>query len=56
LFSLFFVLIHIDSLVVACPFEFVYFNGESELIGMVEYDSVEGKHMIVNLKPVRIVA
>jgi hypothetical protein len=27
-----------------------------ELVGMLEYDSVEGEHRIVNLKPVKIVA
>jgi hypothetical protein len=31
-------------------------GAEGELVGMVEYDSVEGEHRIVNLKPVRIVA
>jgi hypothetical protein len=31
-------------------------GAEGELVGMVEYDNAEGKHMIVNLKPVRIVA
>ena len=31
-------------------------GAEGELVGMVEYDNIEGKHMIVNLKPVRIVA
>ncbi|MHA2351648.1 MAG: hypothetical protein ACXABX_00840, partial [Candidatus Thorarchaeota archaeon] len=31
-------------------------GAEGELVGMVEYDNVEGEHMIVNLKPVRIVA
>ena len=31
-------------------------GAEGELVGMVEYDSVEGEHKVVNLKPVRIVA
>jgi hypothetical protein len=31
-------------------------GAEGELVGMVEYDSVEGEHRIVNLKPVKIVA
>jgi hypothetical protein len=31
-------------------------GAEGELVGMVEYDTPEGEHRIVNLKPVRIVA
>jgi hypothetical protein len=31
-------------------------GAEGELVGMVEYDSVDGEHKVVNLKPVRIVA
>jgi hypothetical protein len=31
-------------------------GAEGELVGMIEYDSIEGEHRIVNLKPVRIVA
>ncbi|TET09282.1 MAG: hypothetical protein E3J86_08675 [Candidatus Thorarchaeota archaeon] len=31
-------------------------GAEGELVGMIEYDSVEGEHRIVNLKPVKIVA
>jgi hypothetical protein len=41
--------------VVEIEFE-LQLGAEGELVGMVEYDNVEGKHMIVNLKPVRIVA
>ncbi len=31
-------------------------GAEGELVGMVEYDSIEDEHKVVNLKPVRIVA
>ncbi|MCK5302761.1 MAG: hypothetical protein KAJ96_06455, partial [Candidatus Thorarchaeota archaeon] len=31
-------------------------GAEGELVGMVEYDSVEGEHRVVNLRPVKIVA
>lgn len=31
-------------------------SSEGELIEMLEYDSVEGEHQVVNLRPVKIVA
>ena len=31
-------------------------GAEGELVGMIEYDSAEGEHRVVNLRPVRIVA
>jgi hypothetical protein len=31
-------------------------GAQGELVGMLEYDNVEGEHKTVNLKPVRIVA
>jgi hypothetical protein len=31
-------------------------GAEGELVGMLEYDSVEGEHRTVNLRPVKITA
>ena len=31
-------------------------GSEGELVGVVEYDSIEGEHRIANLRPVKTVA
>jgi hypothetical protein len=44
-----------DLTVVEVEFE-LQPGAQGELVGMIEYDSIEGEHRIVNLKPVKIVA